>query len=81
MTGKCVECGQDAVNYGLCRACAVELGYLSEESEDETDLPPLTPPRPNAGQHIDWDRPVGYSHAAAILAILQKTEESQKFTN
>ncbi|QDP65400.1 MAG: hypothetical protein Tp182DCM212571_18 [Prokaryotic dsDNA virus sp.] len=27
-------------------------------------LPPLTPPRPNAGQGIDWDRPVGYGHAA-----------------
>ena len=33
-------------------------------------LPPLSPPRPNAGQHIDWDRPVGYSHAASILALL-----------
>lgn len=33
-------------------------------------LPPLTPPRPNAGQHLDWDRPVGYGHAASILAVL-----------
>lgn len=35
-------------------------------------LPPLTPPRPNAGQHIDWDRPVGYSHAANVLEILAR---------
>lgn len=35
-----------------------------------TDLPPLTPPNPNAGQHLDWDRPVGYGHAASILAFL-----------
>lgn len=26
-------------------------------------LPPLMPPRPNAGAHLDYDRPVGYSHA------------------
>lgn len=36
-------------------------------------LPPLTPPRPNAGQGIDWDRPVGYGHAANVLEILKKT--------
>ena len=49
--------------------------------ERSDTIPPLTPPRPNAGQHIDWDRPVGYSHAGNILALLTKTEESQKFTN
>lgn len=32
-------------------------------------LPPMTPPRPNAGATIDWDKPVGYSHAAAILGL------------
>lgn len=33
-------------------------------------LPPLTPPRPDAGAHLDWDRPVGYSHAAYIIAAM-----------
>lgn len=37
-----------------------------------TDLPPLTPPNPNAGQHLDWDRPVGYGHAANVLEILAR---------
>lgn len=37
-----------------------------------TDLPPLHHPDPNDGQHIDWDAPVGYSHAANVLEILSR---------
>lgn len=39
-------------------------------------LPPLTPPNPNAGQSIDWDRPVGYGHAASILTLLTLAKDS-----
>lgn len=38
--------------------------------ERSDTIPPLTPPRPNAGQGIDWDRPIGYGHAANVLAFL-----------
>lgn len=36
------------------------------------DLPPMQAPRPNAGQSIQWDKPVGYSHAASILAAVTR---------
>lgn len=41
-------------------------------TDDGGTLPPLMPPRPNAGQNIDWDKPVGYAHAAAILSLLDR---------
>ena len=47
------------------------------------DIRPAPTPEQQAAaeERIDWDRPVGYSHASAILALLPKTEETQKFTN
>lgn len=39
-------------------------------THDGGTLPPMTPPRPNAGAGIDWDRPVGYAHAAGLLALI-----------
>lgn len=36
------------------------------------DIPAMTPPRPDAGANIDWDRPVGYSHAAVLATLAEK---------
>ncbi len=37
-------------------------------------LPPLVPPRPvEERPEIDWDRPVGYSHADRLLTLLANT--------
>ena len=36
-----------------------------------TDLPPMQPPRPNAGATIQWDNPVGYSHAHNLIALTE----------
>jgi hypothetical protein len=46
-----------------------------------TDLPPLTPPSPDAGKHLDWDRPVGYAHAASILALPTANESHYQVTD
>lgn len=38
----------------------------------ETPLPPLVAPRPPEERPaIDWDRPIGYSHADALLRLLR----------
>jgi len=38
--------------------------------EHSDTIRPRTPPRPIAGQGLDWYRPVGYGHAANVLALL-----------
>lgn len=34
----------------------------------------MKPPSPNAGEGIDWDKPVGYAHAQNVLDILRDRE-------
>lgn len=35
-----------------------------------SDLPPLVHPRPEHERPvIDWDKPVGYSHAATLITL------------
>lgn len=41
-------------------------------AHDGGTLPPMVPPRPVSERpQIDWDKPVGYAHAAGILALLE----------
>jgi hypothetical protein len=46
-----------------------------------TELHPLTLPRPNAGATLDWDRPVGYAHAASVLTVLTAHENHYQVAN
>jgi hypothetical protein len=41
-------------------------------TQNPNPLPPMTPPRPLAERPtIDWDKPVGYAHAANILGLIR----------
>lgn len=74
-----------AAAYGLYRAaCWIGERAVGDEPEDATlsrldvldgvgtRLPPLHQPEPDAGKHIDMDKPVGHAHAHNILRILDR---------